>query len=167
MQYYHKLREQLHLSKSLKKTLRKQIFQISFDTAFTRVIQACASPRENIPGTWLLPDMRYAYCRLHEEGHAHSVEAWYEGELVGGAYGVAMGQVFFGESMFHRKTDASKVAFVSLVQQLSSWGYQLIDCQVQTQHLISLGAEEIKRSHFCHLLREYRDRSPDSSAWRL
>jgi len=158
--------EKLHLSKSLKKTLRKQTFQITFNTAFTRVIKACAAPRSNEPGTWLLPDMQLAYCRLHKEGHAHSVEVWHDGKLVGGLYGIAVGQVFFGESMFHRKTDASKVAFVSLVQQLSLWGYQLIDCQIHTQHLVSLGAEEISRKQFSSLLQQYHHCKPHSTAWR-
>jgi len=158
--------EKLHLSRSLKKTLRKQTFQITFDTAFTRVIKACAAPRSNEPGTWLLPDMQLAYCRLHKEGHAHSVEVWHDGKLVGGLYGIAVGQVFFGESMFHRKTDASKVAFVSLIQQLSLWGYQLIDCQIHTQHLVSLGAEEISRKQFSSLLQQYHHCKPHSTAWR-
>ncbi|MCK5355158.1 MAG: leucyl/phenylalanyl-tRNA--protein transferase [Methyloprofundus sp.] len=158
--------EKLHLSKSLQKALRKQIFTVTFDHAFAQVIKACAAPRAGDSGTWLLTDMQQAYCRLHDEGHAHSIETWYQGELVGGLYGIAIGQVFFGESMFHRKTDASKVAFVSLVQQLSSWGYQLIDCQVHTQHLVSLGAEEIPRSHFATLLQQYRHCQPHSTAWQ-
>jgi len=158
--------EKLHLAKSLQKTLRRQVFQVTFDTAFTQVIKACAAPRSNESGTWLLPEMQQAYHRLHNEGYAHSVEAWHEGELVGGLYGIAIGQVFFGESMFHRQTDASKVAFVTLVQQLSSWGYQLIDCQVHTQHLVSLGAEEITRTHFSSLLQKYNHCKPHSSAWQ-
>jgi len=158
--------EQLYLSKSLKKTLRKQSFRITFDKAFSQVIKACAAPRADDSGTWLLAEMQQAYCRLHTEGHAHSVEAWYQDELVGGLYGIAIGQVFFGESMFHRKTDASKVAFASLVQQLSSWGYQMIDCQVHTQHLASLGAEEIPRTHFSNLLQQYRHCKPHPTAWQ-
>lgn len=158
--------ENLHLSKSLQKTLRKQTFQVTFDTAFTQVIKACAAPRADESGTWLLPDMQQAYSRLHDEGHAHSVEAWYKGELVGGLYGIAIGQVFFGESMFHRKTDASKVAFVTLIQQLTGWGYQLIDCQVHTPHLISLGAQEITRSNFSSLLQQYHHCKPHTTAWQ-
>lgn len=158
--------ENLHLSKSLQKTLRKQTFQVTFDTAFSQVIKACAAPRSDESGTWLLPAMQQAYCRLHNEGHAHSIEAWYNGELMGGLYGIAIGQVFFGESMFHHKTDASKVAFVSLVQQLSLWGYRLIDCQVHTGHLVSLGAEEISRPHFSRLLQQYHHRKPHSIAWQ-
>ena len=158
--------EKLHLSKSLRKTLRKQTFQVTFDTAFTEVIKACASPRSDESGTWLLPEMQQAYSRLHNEGYAHSIEAWYKDELVGGLYGIAVGQVFFGESMFHRKTDASKVAFVTLIQQLSNWGYQLIDCQIHTQHLVSLGAEEISRKYFSSLLQQYSHCKPHCTAWQ-
>lgn len=158
--------EKLHLSKSLQKTLRKQTFTITFDIAFTQVIKACAAPRSDVVGTWLSPAMQQAYHRLHHEGHAHSIEAWYQEELVGGLYGIAIGQVFFGESMFHHKTDASKVAFVTLIQQLVRWGYQLIDCQVHTQHLVSLGAEEITRTHFSKLLQQYRHCPPHPTAWQ-
>ena len=158
--------EKLHISKSLQKTLRKQHFQISFDTAFSEVIKACAAPRSLETGTWLTSEMQAAYIRLHHEGYAHSVEAWHDNQLVGGLYGIAVGQVFFGESMFHSKTDASKVAFVSLIQQLSNWGYQLIDCQVHTQHLVKLGAEEITRTHFSSLLQQYHQRKPVSTAWQ-
>lgn len=158
--------EQLHISKSLHKTLRRQVFQISIDTAFTEVIKACAAPRSKETGTWLSPEMQTAYIRLHQEGHAHSVEAWQDNKLVGGLYGLAVGQVFFGESMFHSKTDASKAAFVSLIKQLSLWGYQIIDCQVHTPHLISLGAEEITRQRFSALLQQYHQRQPAATAWQ-
>jgi leucyl/phenylalanyl-tRNA--protein transferase len=158
--------DSLHISKSLKKTLRKQFFQISFDHAFAEVINGCAAPRDNEDGTWLTQEMQAAYIRLHNEGHAHSIEVWHQEQLVGGLYGIAIGQVFFGESMFHRKTDASKVAFVSLIQHLTRWGYQLIDCQVQTQHLISLGAEEITRQQFTSLLGQYHCCQPHPQAWQ-
>jgi leucyl/phenylalanyl-tRNA--protein transferase len=158
--------KQLHISKSLHKTLRRQVFQISIDTAFTEVIKACAAPRSKETGTWLSPEMQTAYIRLHQEGHAHSVEAWQDNKLVGGLYGLAVGQVFFGESMFHSKTDASKAAFVSLIKQLSLWGYQIIDCQVHTPHLISLGAEEITRQRFSALLQQYHQRQPAATAWQ-
>lgn len=157
--------DKLHVSKSLKKTLRKQIFQIKFDTAFPEVIKACAAPRSYESGTWLTPEMQAAYIRLHNEGYAHSVEAWHDKQLVGGLYGVAVGQVFFGESMFHYKTDASKVAFIGLVKQLAYWGYRLIDCQVHTPHLVSLGAENISRIRFCSLLQLYHQNKPESAAW--
>lgn len=157
---------QLHISKSLKKTQRKKIFQLSFDTAFVDVIKACAMPRNQEPATWLLPEMQEAYIRLHKEGHAHSLEAWFQGELVGGLYGIAIGQVFFGESMFHTKTDASKIAFVALVQLLTKWGYQLIDCQVHTKHLTSLGAQEIPHADFAALLNRYHHCKPHANAWQ-
>lgn len=158
--------EKLHLSRSLQKTLRRQTFQVTFDTAFTQVIKACATPRSDDAGTWLLPEMQQAYIRLHKEGYAHSIEAWHQDKLVGGLYGIAVGQVFFGESMFYHKTDASKVAFVTLIQRLSDWGYQLVDCQVHTQHLVSLGAEEISRTHFSSLLQRFRHHKPHSIAWQ-
>jgi len=160
------LPDQLHISKSLQKTLRKQHYQITFDTAFNEVIKACAQPRTYEPNTWLSTDMQQAYQDLHQQGHARSVEVWYQNELVGGIYGVAVGKVFFGESMFHRKTDASKVAFVALVQQLAEWGYELIDCQVHSPHLVSLGAVEIPRTKFAKLLHHYRDDKPDIQAWQ-
>lgn len=155
--------DKLCVSKSLRKTLRKNVFTITLDTAFDAVITACAEPREKEARTWLNPDMKAAYNELHRLGYAHSVEVWFEGALVGGLYGVALGQVFFGESMFHRKTDASKVGFVTLVEQLRNWGYQLIDCQVHTEHLVSLGAEEISRGQFSRLLAQY---SPLPTAWQ-
>lgn len=158
--------EQLNVSRSLAKTLRRQLFDIRYDTAFDEVIAACAAPREPGGGTWITDDMRQAYLTLHDLGIAHSIEAWQEGQLVGGLYGIAIGRVFFGESMFHRKTDASKVAFVHLARQLSAWGYQLIDCQVSSEHLLSLGAEEIPRKQFAELLNRYRDQSPASEAWQ-
>lgn len=159
--------EKLHISRTLGKTLRKQHFQISFDKAFAQVIQACAAPRTQQTGTWLTSEMQMAYMRLHNEGYAHSVEAWQNNKLVGGLYGIAVGQIFFGESMFHKQTDASKVAFVNLIHQLSSWGYQLIDCQVHTSHLVSLGAEEITRTRFSDLIQCLHQLNPANSAWQL
>jgi leucyl/phenylalanyl-tRNA--protein transferase len=144
--------EALKISRSLAKTIRKQKFSVSLDNNFQEVIEACAAPRDNQPGTWITADMQNAYYKLHQHRLAHSVEAWYEGRLVGGLYGVALGKVFFGESMFTRMTDASKVAFVHLVKQLQIWGYELIDCQVYTRHLESLGAVEISRTEFSNLL---------------
>jgi leucyl/phenylalanyl-tRNA--protein transferase len=159
--------KQLHISKSLKKTLRKQPFTISYDQAFADVIAACSSSRSGEPGTWLSPEMQAAYIQLHQKGHAHSIEAWSGKQLVGGLYGVVIGQLFFGESMFHTQTDASKIAFVTLIQQLTEWGYQLIDCQVHSNHLVSLGAEEISRTHFISLLNQYRDIAPKQQAWQI
>jgi leucyl/phenylalanyl-tRNA--protein transferase len=158
--------DNLIVSRSLGKTLRKNIFTVSFDKAFEQVIAACAEPRKDSAGTWITTDINQAYIELHQQGFAHSVEVWFNDELVGGLYGVALGQVFFGESMFHTKTDASKVAFVSLVEHLKSWHYQLIDCQVHTRHLESLGAEEINRRAFVKLLKQYCELPANESAWQ-
>ncbi len=158
--------DELIVSRSLRKTLRKGVFTVSFDKAFSKVIAACAKPRKYSDNTWITTDIYRSYVRLHQQGHAHSVEVWFNNELVGGLYGIALGQVFFGESMFHTKTDASKVAFVSLIEQLKIWNYQLIDCQVHTDHLISLGAEEIDRSAFMQLLEQYCELPAASSAWQ-
>ncbi|MEQ1530370.1 MAG: leucyl/phenylalanyl-tRNA--protein transferase, partial [Methylococcales bacterium] len=137
--------DELIVSHSLRKTLRKNCFTVTFDQAFDEVISACALPRKDSAGTWITQDIRQAYNDLHQLGFAHSAEAWLDGVLVGGLYGVAIGQVFFGESMFHSKTNASKVVFACLVDQLKRWNYQLIDCQVHTRHLESFGAQEIDR----------------------
>lgn len=158
--------DKLVISRSLRKTLRKNVFSVTFDQAFDEVMKACAAPRKNADGTWITDEMNAAYNRLHKAGYAHSVEAWLDGKLVGGLYGVALGQTFFGESMFHTETDASKVAFVTLVQQLKNWGYRLIDCQVHTKHLESFGAEEIDRDAFIALLDRYCDAPPQPYAWQ-
>ncbi|WP_456417772.1 leucyl/phenylalanyl-tRNA--protein transferase [Thiolapillus sp.] len=143
---------ELHISRSLAREMRKKRFQITFDRAFDQVIQACARPRGRDDGTWLVPDMVAAYQCLHRQGIAHSVEAWREGELVGGLYGNALGGVFFGESMFARLPNASKVAFVCLIRSLAGAGFRLIDCQVYTPHLQSLGARLVPRDEFLSLL---------------
>ena len=141
--------DELHVPRSLKKTLRKRPFELTFDRAFREVIEACAeTPRPDQDGTWITDDMLEAYVELFERGYAHSVEAWRDGELVGGLYGVSLGAAFFGESMFARKSDASKVAFVDLVRHLSSWDFELIDCQVHTEHLESFGASLWPRDEF-------------------
>lgn len=143
----------VRVARSLRKGLRQGRYRITFDHAFEEVIRACSEPRgEAHPGTWITPEMIEAYVRLHRLGHAHSAEAWRDGELVGGVYGVGIGRVFFGESMFHRARDASKHAFVRLVEQLERWGCAVIDCQMQTSHLLSLGAETITREVFVELL---------------
>ncbi len=157
----------LKVSRSLRKTLKKGEFKVTLDTAFRQVMQACAAPRTDDGGTWITDDMLDAYCRLHELGIAHSVEAWRGDELVGGLYGVAIGRVFFGESMFSRATDASKVAFVHLVQQLERWGYAVIDCQVGSSHLQSLGAEDISRADSKKLLEQWRDIPGRAAPWRI
>jgi leucyl/phenylalanyl-tRNA--protein transferase len=159
--------DRLIVSQSLRKLLRKNRYRVTFDTAFTAVMRACAEPRANSAGTWLNEALIEAYSALHADGYAHSVEAWFDGELVGGLYGVSIGQVFFGESMFHKKTDASKVAFVTLVEQLKNWGYQLVDCQVHSAHLVSLGAETIQRRVFSQLLNSYCSSPVYLSAWQV
>lgn len=161
------LPEDLKVSASMRKLLRRQVFQISFDSAFARVIQQCAALREEWPGTWITPEMQSAYCQLHGMNIAHSVEVWQEGELVGGLYGIAMGQMFFGESMFSMRDNASKVAFIALTRQLQEWGYRVIDCQVPSAHLQSLGAREMPRPAFLTLLEQYRDRPGNAGRWTM
>jgi leucyl/phenylalanyl-tRNA--protein transferase len=142
----------IRISSSLRKTLRREVFEVHFDRAFPRVIQACAAPRAQQNDTWITGDMIAAYCALHERGYAHSVECWKDGELVGGLYGVAIGRIFFGESMFSRVSDASKVALVALCQS----GYELIDCQLPSDHLKRLGAIDLPRRTFMRLLHQWR-----------
>jgi len=158
--------ESLRISRSLKKTLRKGRFQVTCDRDFSNVITACAAPRQNQPGTWLNPEMIAAYSLLHDHGYAHSVECWVDGELVGGLYGVALGQVFFGESMFSRVADASKVALVALTRNLRSWGYRLIDGQVHSPHLASMGARLIARREFMTQIESWCNQDPQPEAWR-
>ncbi len=142
--------EKLKIARSLRKTLKRGQLRVTFDSCFREVMLACAAPREQFPGggTWITNAMVEAYMRLHAMGYAHSIETWHEDRLVGGLYGVALGGVFFGESMFARETDASKVALVALVSKLREWGFVLIDCQIPSAHLTSLGAEEISRRTF-------------------
>jgi len=144
----------LHVNARLRRTLRSRSFTFSVNTCFERVIRLCAEvPRPGQDGTWIVPDMVEAYLRLHELGHAHSVEVWEEGELAGGLYGVKLGRVFFGESMFHLRSYASKAAVVFLVEQLRAQGVELLDCQQATPHMLRLGAEEIPRKRFLPLVR--------------
>lgn len=154
---------QLHISRSLRKVLRKQAFSVTLDSCFEAVIGACAEPREDAGGTWITEEMQDAYCRFHQAGCAHSVEVWSDGALVGGLYGVAIGRVFFGESMFSRVSDASKVALAYLTQQLQDWGFELIDCQVSNPHLRSLGARDIPREEFQELLNRLTPLAPLAS----
>jgi len=148
---------ELHVSRSLAKCLRQQRFQVTFDQDFAAVIRECAGPRSYTDGTWITDAMRSAYQQLHEMGVAHSVEVWHDEQLVGGLYGLAMGRLFFGESMFSRADNASKVGFVTLVRQLQQWDFVLIDCQMPTTHLQSLGARPIPRSEFAAALRTHLD----------
>jgi leucyl/phenylalanyl-tRNA--protein transferase len=163
------LPEQLKISRSLKKRLRRGEFRVTLDQAFEAVIRACAGPRRHTPAgaTWITPEMLDAYGRLHRQGYAHSVETWYGNELVGGLYGVALGGTFFGESMFSLRSDASKVAFVLLVQQLQAWGYTLVDCQLPTPHLAKFGALAIRRREFLRLLEAALARAGRSEPWQL
>ena len=140
--------EDFNLHRSLRKTLRHTRFEIRTDTSFEAVMRACAEPRPEQGGTWISEAIIDAYSGLHRAGFAHSVETWMHGELVGGLYGIALGRVFFGESMFMRRTDASKIAFAHLVAQLKRWQFELIDCQQKTDHLASLGAAPISRTDF-------------------
>src|SRR5262245_29454788 len=157
-----------HVSRSLARTLRRRTFALTLDRAFARVIEACAeTPRRRGEGTWITPEMRAAYQRLHELGFAHSAEAWREGELAGGVYGVALGGCFFGESMFARRPDASKAALSALVRQLERWGFELFDCQMHTPHLARLGAREWPRSRFLRHLRRALARETRRGHWRL
>lgn len=159
--------ERLQISRSLNKTIRKNIFYITFDQAFADVINACSAPRQQESGTWITSEMNQAYNQLHQQGVAHSVEAWHNDKLVGGLYGLAIGRVFFGESMFHTQTDASKVAFAHLVRHLTAWNYPLIDCQVHSNHLVSLGAEEIDRAEYIGLLKQLCHQHASEQAWRV
>ncbi|NOY67395.1 MAG: leucyl/phenylalanyl-tRNA--protein transferase [Gammaproteobacteria bacterium] len=150
--------EKLKISRSLKKTIRKEVFSVTLNKDFKSVIEHCSKiPRLGQDGTWITEDMKQAYIQLHESGFAHSVETWNGDNLVGGLYGIAIGDVFFGESMFSLETDASKVAFSQFIRYLQSAGFKLIDCQVYTEHLQSLGAEEISRIQFAQLLGGYCD----------
>jgi leucyl/phenylalanyl-tRNA---protein transferase len=158
--------DKLVVSRSLAKTLKKLKYAITIDRAFGEVVKACAQPRKEGLGTWITEGIYDAYIKLYHKGYAHSAEAWLNGNLVGGIYGVAIGRVFFGESMFHRETDASKVAFVKLVEKLKDWDYSVIDCQVSTEHLKSFGAEEIARDKFENLLNQYCDEAPQPQAWQ-
>lgn len=159
--------DKLHVSRSLRKVLRKQEYKVTFDTAFAEVIRACSQPRAGDPGTWITDEMQQAYIRLHQAEHAHSIEIWLNGKLVGGLYGIAIGKVFFGESMFSRVTDASKVAFVFLVRQLQRWQFGVIDCQIQSAHLDQFGAELIPRSEFTMLLNQFCNQTGLGGLWTI
>lgn len=151
------LPDELRISRSLRKKLRRDHYQVSMDQAFDQVIQGCAAPRPNEPGTWLVSEMIEAYRLLHKLGWAHSVEVWRDNQLIGGLYGIAIGQVFYGESMFSREADASKIALVLLARTAMDTGIKLIDCQVYTEHLASLGAREIDREDFQQQIKQYAE----------
>lgn len=157
---------QIHLSRSLRKAIRKTEFEITFDQAFPEVVSACAAPRSYSDDTWISDQMLQAYTALHHQGYAHSVELWQDGKLTGGLYGIAMGRLFFGESMFSRTTNASKIAFAFFARQLEKWGYALIDCQIENDHLTSLGASTISRTEFQRYLQN--NLAPENShSWHF
>lgn len=159
--------EELRVSRSLRKTLARGTFEIRADTAFRQVVHGCAAAPRDDEGTWISPAFVDAYGALHDRGLAHSVEAWREGDLAGGLYGVSLGAAFMGESMFAREPDASKAALVALVGQLRAWGFHFVDCQVYTPHLERFGAKECARRTFLHLLRDALAVRARPGAWRL
>ena len=156
---------EVRVSRSLRRVLRKRPFEIRLDTAFDAVVTACAAPRSGASGTWITDEMQRAYSAMHQLGYAHSVEAWRDGELIGGLYGIALGNVFFGESMFSRVSDSSKVCFVHLARFLEARNFGMIDCQMTTAHLLSLGAREIPRAEFCAQLEQLVENASDSGRW--
>ncbi|UCH48263.1 MAG: leucyl/phenylalanyl-tRNA--protein transferase [Betaproteobacteria bacterium] len=159
--------EELHVSRSMRKTLRSGQFEVTADREFLHVIRACRQPRDGIDGTWITEQMVDAYLELHRAGYAHSIETWIDGELAGGLYGVAIGRAFFGESMFTRVTDASKIALITLTRLLGAWQFGLIDCQMRTEHLATFGAREIPRARFAQLLADLVDYGPAPGPWKL
>jgi leucyl/phenylalanyl-tRNA--protein transferase len=156
----------LIVQRSLRKAIRKRPYELTMDTAFVEVLEGCASaPRPGQNGTWLIPEMVEAYTKLHEMGFAHSIEAWQGDTLVGGLYGVSLGAAFFGESMFARAPDASKIAYVACVRQLEAWNIRLIDCQVHTDHLERFGAYEVPRERYLELLEVALDEPTRRGTW--
>ena len=159
--------EKFYLRKSFRRVLRSGKFRVTFDHAFPNVIRHCASvPREGQESTWIVEEIQEAFIRLHKEGFAHSVEVYYEDELVGGLYGIAMGKAFFGESMFSLRADASKVAFKALSDVLGLRGYDFVDCQMQTDHMIGLGAEVVPRDTFLDALKVALTKPSDLGSWQ-
>jgi leucyl/phenylalanyl-tRNA--protein transferase len=158
---------QLHVSRSLQRAIRRADYAVTLDTRFEAVVASCAAPRARSRGTWLGDDMREAYRQLYELGHAHSIELWRDGELVGGLYGVALGRVFFGESMFSRVDNGSKIALYWLCRQLEAWDFPLIDCQVSSDHLLSLGAQTLRRDDFLRRLANAVAEGPPPGRWRF
>jgi leucyl/phenylalanyl-tRNA--protein transferase len=159
--------QEFKISRSLRKTLRNRQYEVRADTAFEQVMRACAAPRDGHHGTWIHDEMIAAYSALHRMGHAHSIETWIAGELVGGLYGMAIGRMFYGESMFSRRSDASKIALAHLAAQLARWNFGMIDCQMNTRHLASLGAREIPRAEFIARLQELVNYPDLAMPWKL
>ena len=158
--------EKLHVSRSMRQVLKQNIFTVTYDHCFHAVITACRASRREEKETWITEAMVDAYCRLHDQGIAHSIEAWHNGELAGGLYGVALGACFFGESMFTRVGNASKAAFITLTRALPAQGFQLIDCQVDSPHLRSLGAEQMPRKRFLTLLYKALQQDAQPGNWQ-
>jgi leucyl/phenylalanyl-tRNA--protein transferase len=159
---------ELRVNRTLAKNLRRRRFEVRLDTAFHEVIRACASaPRPDQDGTWITEEMIEGYEALHEMGYAHSVEAWFEGQLVGGMYGVSLGAGFFGESMYATRSDASKVALVQLIRQLHAWNFQFLDCQVHTEHMQRFGATEWPRADFLAALERALECETRRGKWRF
>jgi len=158
--------DEFKVPKSLVKVVRHRRYQITFDTAFEQVMQGCAAPRGAEAGTWISDEMLVAYTALHEAGFAHSFECWMDGELVGGLYGMALGKMFYGESMFARRSDASKIAFVHAVQWLRANGFAMVDCQMYTDHLARFGAREIDRDEFVAKLKVLLDEPEQLGPWQ-
>jgi leucyl/phenylalanyl-tRNA--protein transferase len=156
---------ELKLARSLAKTLRRGKYEVRLDTAFADVIRACSLPRSGQDGTWITPQMQQAYGRLHQLGHAHSVETWIDGALAGGLYGVAIGRAFYGESMFTRASDASKIALAHLARYLEGRGFAVIDCQMKTAHLASFGAREIRRGELLRGLAVWTQEGGGPGKW--
>lgn len=159
--------DDFHVSHSLRKRIRRDDYAITFDTAFSDVLNACTAIRRGSHGTWLGPEMKRAYQELHQQGHAHSVEIWRNRRLVGGLYGVSLGRAFFGESMFSVETDGSKLALYWLCQQLQLWDFELLDCQIASEHLRSLGASEIPREKFLGRLKQALTKPGAPGTWRF
>lgn len=159
--------ERLKVSRSLRKTLRKRLYRVTLDMDFRGVIAGCAAPRAQTSTTWISHNMRHAYTTLYELGVSHSVETWLGEELVGGLYGIALGHIFYGESMFSLRPDASKVGFVHLIHQLQHWGFAVVDCQIYSNYLKSFGAEFISRREFIKLLTCHTSLPGPSVPWRF
>jgi leucyl/phenylalanyl-tRNA--protein transferase len=160
--------DDVHVHRSLKKAIKRAPFEVRFDTAFTRVMEGCSSvPRPGQDGTWITQELIDGYTHLHALGYAHSIEAWDGDELVGGLYGVSLGRAFFGESMFARADDSSKIAFATLLAHLRTWGFAFVDCQVHTDHLSRFGAVEIPRRAYLALLRDALTAQPRRGTWEV
>lgn len=158
----------LHVGRTLRRVIAKGTYSVRYDTAFASVIRACkAAPRRDQDGTWITDDVEKAYVKLHTLGYAHSVEAWADGELAGGLYGVSLGRIFFGESMFTRRDNASKVALAALAERVAKWGFRIIDAQVPTPHTVAMGAVEWPRKKFLEVLREALTHPTRRGSWSV